>query len=420
MKGRNKALVVIVPLAALSLALAACSSSGSAKPIAANVKQTIVFAESGLGTEGQETQKAIDGFEKANPNITVKIDVLSPESTTYLSQLEHSFIAGATTPDVFESDVTYPAKFAQAGWVLNLSKFNPNMSQFFPHEVAAGTFMGKTYAIPWFDNPEGLYYRTDLIKTPPTSPTQVVTDAEKAMKEDKSLKEGLAFEGSKYEGAITAFLTIDSAFGGKLDPANIDTAGNKAALTWLYDTIYKWKIAPTAVTGWTEGNVESEFVSGHAAFSINYPFVESLATAPPVKGNVGYIPFPAGPGGTPGSALGGEMLAINAHTAHAAAAWKLIQYLTSPAVETARAEVTGDPPSLPSAYTSALYAKAPYFKNVKTLNNYSAPRPVSPNYLQVSNDLQVMLSEVFANTKQPAAALSSSAPTIKSDASASP
>ena len=417
-KQQRRALVAVAVGTGVALALAACSSS--AKPVSASAKQTIVFAESGLGTEGQQTQVAINAFEKANPNITVKIDVLSPDSTTYLAQLEHSFIAGATTPDVFESDVTYPAKFAQAGWVLNLSQFSPDMGQFFPHEVAAGTYKGAPYAIPWFDNPEGLYYRTDLIPSPPTSPAQVVSDAVLAMKKDPSLKEGLAFEGSKYEGAITAFLTVDSAFGGSLDPQNVDTPGNRAALTWLHDTIYKYHIAPTAVTGWTEGNVEAEFVAGHAAFAINYPFVESLATSPPVKGHVGYIPFPAGPGGTPGSALGGEMLAINAKTAHSAAAWKLIQYLTSPDVETVRAEVTGDPPSLPSAYTPALYAKAPYFQNVKILNNYSAPRPVSPNYLQVSNDLQVMLSEVFANTKSPAAALSAAAPTIKSDAGATP
>src|SRR3984957_17389584 len=243
MRGHHQALVVIVPLAALSLALAACSSSGSAKPVSANAKQTIVFAESGLGTEGQETQKAIDGFEKANPNITVKVDVLSPDSTTYLSQLEHSFIAGATTPDVFESDVTYPAKFAQAGWVLDLSKFSPDMSQFFPHEVAAGTFMGKTYAIPWFDNPEGLYYRTDLIKTPPHSPAQVVSDARLAMREDPSIREGLAFEAGRYEGAVTAFLTVDSAFGGRLNLTDIDTRGNVAALTWLHNAIYVSHIA---------------------------------------------------------------------------------------------------------------------------------------------------------------------------------
>lgn len=380
--------------------------------------QTIVFAESGLGAEGAQTQKAITAFEHANPTIKVTIDVLSSDSTTYLSQLEHSFIAGSSTPDVFESDVTYPAKFAQAGWVMPLTSFHPSMAQFFPHEVAAGTYNGKVYAIPWFDNPEGLFYRTDLIKSPPRSPAQVVSDAQAAMKADPSLKEGLAFEGEKYEGAITAFLTVDSAFGGKLNPQNIDTPGNKAALTWLQDAIYKYHIAPTAVTGWEEGQVEQEFVSGHAAFAIDYPFVEPLATSPPVKGHVGYIPFPAGPGGTPGSALGGEMLAINAKTTQSAAAWKLIQYLTSPAVEIARAEATGDPPSLPSAYTPALYAKAPYFKQVKTLNSYSQPRPVSPNYLQISSDLQVMLSNIFANSSSAASALSSAAPTVKKDASA--
>jgi multiple sugar transport system substrate-binding protein len=419
---RVGAIGLTVGLVALS---AACSSSGSGSSssgVSGSSKQTITFAESGLGSEGQQTQKAINAFEAANPNIKVNIQVLSSDSTTYLSQLEHDFISGSTTPDVFESDVTYPAKFAQAGWVLSLAQFSPNMSQFFPHEVAAGTFNGTNYAVPWFDNPEGLYYRTDLIKTPPTSPAQVVSDAQAALKADPKLKEGIAFEADKYEGAITAFLTVDSAFGGTLDPNNVNTPGNVAALSWLHDAIYKYHIAPTAVTGWQEGQVEQEFVSGYAAFSINYPFVESLATSPPVKGHVGYIPFPAGPGGTPGSALGGEMLAINAKTAHAQAAWKLIQYLTSAPVEIARAIATGDPPSLPSAYTSQLYSAAPYFQAVKTLNNFSAPRPVNPNYLAVSADLQTLFSGVYANSSANAAsqAFASQAATIKQAANATP
>jgi len=401
--------------------LAACSGGGSSS-VPASSTQTIVFAESGLGTEGQQTQKAINGFEAANPNIKVTVQVLSSDSTTYLSQLEHDFISGSTTPDVFESDVTYPAKFAQAGWVLPLTQFSPDTGQFFKTEVAAGTYNSTLYAVPWFDNPEGLFYRTDLIKTPPTSPAQVVSDAEAAMKADKSLKEGLAFEADKYEGAITSFLTVDSAFGGTLNPQDVNTPGNVAALKWLHDAIYVSHIAPTAVTGWQEGQVEQEFVSGYTPFAIDYPFVESLATAAPVKGHVGYIPFPAGAGGTPGAALGGEMLAINAKTSHAAAAWRLIQYLTSAQVETARAIATGDPPSLPTAYTSQLYAAAPYFAQVKTLNGYAAPRPVSPNYLAVSADLQTLFSSVYAAPAASAAASAFAAgnASIKSDASATP
>lgn len=419
---RGTGLIAVVAVAALA---AAGCSSGSGKSVSATTKQTIVFAEAGLGPEGAQTQKAINAFHKANPNITVHIQVLSSNSTTYLSQLEQSFTSGSSTPDVFESDVTYPAKFAQAGWVLPLNSFHPNMSQFFPHQVAAGTFNGKTYAIPWFDNPEGLFYRTDLIKTPPTTPDQVVSDAKAAMKADPKLKEGLAFEADKYEGAITSFLTVDSAFGGSLNLANVNSPGNVAALKWLHDAIYVNHIAPTAVVGWQEGQVQSEFTSGHAAFAINYPFVEAVAAGPPstpVTGHVGYIPFPAGPGGTPGSALGGEMLGINAKTAHSAAAWKLIQYLTSPSVEIARAEATGDPPSLPSAYTSALYAKAPYFRNVKVLNNYSTPRPVNPNYLTVSADLQTLFSSVYAasSPQAPAQALKAGASAIAKAAKAGP
>jgi multiple sugar transport system substrate-binding protein len=417
---RWRAAVVTVAAAALATGAAACSSGSSGSSVSASASQTIVFAESGLGTEGQQTQVAINAFEKANPNIKVSIQVLSSDSTTYLSQLEHDFISGSSTPDVFESDVTYPAKFAQAGWVLPLTQFNPDMSQFFPTEVAAGTFDGKYYAMPWFDNPEGLFYRTDLVKTPPTSPAQVVSDAEAAMKADPSLKEGLAFEADKYEGAITAFLTVDSAFGGKLDPSNVNTPGNVAALSWLHDAIYSNKIAPQAVTGWQEGQVQEQFTSGYAAFAIDYPFVEAQPMAASVQGHVAYIPFPAGSGGTPGSALGGEMLGINAKTAHAAAAWKLIQYLTSPSVETARAIAVGDPPSLPSAYTSALYAKAPYFQAVKTLNTYAAPRPVNPNYLTVSSDLQTLFSSVYAapSSGAAAAAFSAGAAAIKSAAAA--
>jgi multiple sugar transport system substrate-binding protein len=409
--------------ALLTAALAACSgAAGSSSSIPAASKQTIVFAESGLGTEGQQTQKAITAFEKANPNIKVTIQVLSSDSTTYLSQLEHDFIAGSATPDVFESDVTYPAKFGQAGWALPLAQFKPDTGASFPTEVAAGTYNGALYAVPWFDNPEGLFYRTDLITTPPASPAQIVADAQAAMKADPKLKEGLAFEGDKYEGAITSFLTVDSAFGGKLDPASVNTPGNVAALKWLHDAVYASHIAPPAVTGWQEGQVQQEFTSGYAAFAIDYPFVASVAATSPVKGKVGYIPFPAGPGGTPGAALGGEMLAINAKTQHAAAAWQLIQYLTSPQVEAARAIATGDPPASPAGYTPVLYAAAPYFAQVKTLNGYAAPRPVSPNYLTVSADLQTLFSSVYASPSPSAAssAFAAGADGIKAAANATP
>lgn len=401
---------------ALSTLLSACgaSNTSSQESSPASAHQRIVLAESGLGAESEQTHRAIKEFEAAHPNIKVSVETLSSNSTTYAQQLKKRFIAGFSTPDVFVSDVTYPAEFAQAGWIRSLDSFKPNTSQFFPDAVAAGRYKGNTYAIPWFDNPEGLFYRTDLVPTPPTTPQAVASDAASAMRDDPSLKEGFAFEGAKYEGAVTAFLTVAPSFGGKLTTTSIDSTANVAALSWLQNSIYSDKIAPTAVTSWQEAQVQEEFTSGRTAFAINYPFVAALAAqGGPAKGHVGYIPFPAANGGRPGAALGGGMLAINARSTHSAASYKLIQFLTSPSVEVARAEATGDPPSLPSAYTQALYQKAPYFKQVKVLNRYAQPRPLSPQYLQISTYLQDALSGVYADSSSPSKGLSMAAAHVR-------
>src|SRR5258708_21205794 len=142
-------MLAVVAAAAVGLAAAGCSSGSSSSKVAASAKQTIVFAESGLGTEGQQTQVAINAFEKANPNIKVSVDVLSPNSTTYLSQLEQTFTAGSSTPDLFESDVTYPPNFAQAGLLPSLNPFHPALSHFFPHEAPSALFHGAPDAVPW-------------------------------------------------------------------------------------------------------------------------------------------------------------------------------------------------------------------------------------------------------------------------------
>lgn len=415
---RRPVLLGVISALALAVAIAGCGGSeksSEAKSVPASAKQTISFSLNGLGTEGEETKKQVKEFERTHPNIKVELEILSPNSTVYLEQLEHRFIAGSSSPDLLESDVTYPAKFAKAGWIKSLSSLNPELSRFFPNIVAAGTYKGTQYAIPWFSNPEGLFYRTDLIPTPPKSPEELVSEAKRAMSEHPELKEGLAFEGHKYEGAITSFLTVAPAFGGKLAVNTIAIEGNVKALTWLHEAIYVHKIAPAAVTGWEEGQVQEEFTSGHTPFAINYPFVAAVAEeGGPAKGHVGYIPFPPAPGGKPGAALGGEMLAINAKSSHADAAWALIQYLTSHEAQVNRALATGDPPAVPSAYNEALYAKAPIFKKVKALNEVAQSRPVSPEYLRISELLQEALSSVYANSASPASALASAAAQIKS------
>ncbi|MHB8294149.1 MAG: ABC transporter substrate-binding protein [Acidimicrobiales bacterium] len=406
--------------AASAMVLAACGASSTTASkgptqTALSAKQTIVFATQGLGTEGSATKAAVAGFEKANPNIHVTLLVLSPSSNNAYQQLTQRFIAKSSTPDVVTTDVIWPATFAKAGWIAPLTQFHPNTGAFFAGQVKSGTYNGKTYAMPWFINAEGIYYRTDLIPTPPTTPAQLVKDAKAAMAKDPALKEGFAFEGAKYEGAVTAFINFLGGFGGSLNPANLDTKANVAALTFMQNTIYKYKIAPTAVTGWEEPNVQSAFLSGQAPFAMNWPYIFALAEAPGSKlaGKVGWIPFPSNTG-TPQAALGGDDLAINANSTHKAAAWALIKYLTSSKVQLQRAVAAGDPPSTMSSYNSTLYSKAPYFRQEKAVFKYATSRPVTPVYPSISSKIQTMLSSVLSNQATPKAALAAVAPKVKS------
>jgi len=284
--------------------------------------------------------------------------------------------------------------------------------------MATGQVKGGVYAIPWFINAEGLYYRTDLIKTPPTSAAALFSDAVAAMKADRSLKEGLAFEGDKYEGAVTAFQSM----GGQLTPTalnNIDTSANVGVLTMMSDAVHKYHIAPTAVSTWEESQVQDAWLSGQTPFALNWPYIFALSDGKgcqpgckAVFGKTGWVPFP-NPTGSPQASLGGDDLAVNAKSTHQAAAWELIQYLSSDSAQVARAIAAGDPPSVKSAYNSQLYAAAPYFKQEQAVFSAATPRPVTPVYTQISSQLQTMLSSVLSGQSTASAALSSTAPTVK-------
>lgn len=416
--------IVVSLLTATGLAVSACGNGGSGTSgsgTGANADQTIVFATQGLGTEGDATKAAIAGFEKAHPQIHVQLLTLSPTSNNAYQQLQQRFVAKSSTPDVITSDVIWPATFAQAGWLAPLDSYQPGLSRFFPGQVRSAQLGGKTYGIPWFINAEGLFYRTDLVPKPPTTPQQLVAMAQAAVKKDPALKEGLAFEGDKYEGAVTAYINFLGGFGGSLNAANLDTPQNVQALQFMRDTIATYHVAPKAVTGWQESDVQDAWLSGQTAFAMNWPYLYQLSeqSGSAVKGKTGWMPFPSGTG-APQAALGGDVLAINARSDHKAAAWELIQYLTSLQVQIQRAVSAGDPPAVQAAYTNELYTKAPYYKQEKAVFQYATPRPVNPAYPQISNQLQTALSSALTGQQSAQQALAGVAPTVKNIAAGKP
>jgi multiple sugar transport system substrate-binding protein len=420
---RRRSRELLGTLLALSagLCLSACGSSAgtsSAKQIAAKGPQTIVWAvqggvSGGVGSEGLASRDVIANFEKAYPNIKVKVLALSSDADTALQTVDQHFIAGDGTPDLIDSDPTWVAPFANAGFIVPMSRVGVGANLFLPGEVSQGSFNGKLYGVFWYDGAEGLYYRTDLIPTPPKTPMELVADAQAAMRKDPKLKEGLAFEGMKYEGAVTVFNDVLAAFGGKYDPKNFDTPQNLAALQFFHDLIYKYKIASTASTGWDEGGADKAFQAGQAAFETNWPFAlqEVNAKGTPLYGKADFAPFPT-LSGTGTATQGGDELVINARSSHLAAVATFLKFILSPSQQQLRAVVSGDPPAVQSAYTPVLFKQAPYFQTDLNVFKVGNPRPVLPRYKQISTYIQDMLSAVLANQESPADALKSTAAKI--------
>lgn len=414
---RPKSALSVSAALVLAVALSACGSSGSSSgsQISASTKQTIVFATTGLGAEAQATAAEIKAFEKVHPNITVKVQQLAATSNDAYQQVVHYFEAGDAVPDVVDADTAWPASFARANWILPLSSAGISPSVLLPKARASGTYEGKLYAAMWYFNAEGLYYRTDLVKQPPKTPQQLVADAESAVKADPHLREGLALEGMKYEGFVTVFIDLMGAFGGGLNPAHFDTPGNLKALEFLHNLVYQYKVTPQAVAGWSEQNVQDAFVSGQAAFATNWPYLQSLVNAKgsSVVDKTGFVPFPS-ENGAGVATVASDALVINAKSAHRAADVAFVKWMLNPGQQINRAVTSGDPPSVAAAYTSALFSKAPYFRADLNVFKAGVPRLVSPDYLQISTDVQNMLSSVLANQTAPAQALSQTAAELAS------
>jgi multiple sugar transport system substrate-binding protein len=389
-------------LAALvaATALAACGAGAGAGIPAGPV--TIEFATQGLGQEGDATNRVVAAFEVANPSIHVNILSLSAVANVAYTQLLQRFGTGSPVPDVVTLDVIWPAAFAKAGWLAPLDRFQPDRANFNPAQVRAGTYRGQLYAVPWFINAEGVYYRTDLVPAPPDSPQQLVQAALSAMRRDPSVRTGLAFEGDRYEGVVTAFI----GFGGALDLHRIDAPENVRALSYMHDAIYGSHVASPATTAWQEPDVEQSYLSGGAAFAVNWPYMFSLAEAPssPVRTRTAWMPFPAA-GGKPQAALGGDVLGINSRSPHQEAAWKFIQYLLRDDVQIQRALVAGDPPGVRSAYSETLFEQDPFYLQEQPVLAVATSRPVDPQYPRISDILQQQLHAALADQVSPQAAL---------------
>jgi multiple sugar transport system substrate-binding protein len=414
-------IIGVACVAALLAVLAGCgSSSSSSGGGASSIKAQAAPAPKANGNVtwciGKDTTGAfsdmVSRFNKANPKAHVTLLELPTSADQQRTQLIQRLRAKSSECDVLGMDVIWTAEFAGQNWLKDVSDLvNKRQGQFIPSTVKTATFGGKTWAVPFNTNAGFLYYRTDKVKSPPTTWQQVYNDA----KSDG----GIVYQGSQYEGLTVDYLELYYGAGGTV----VDSSGTKETLdktkaaqvlSFMANGL-KDGAAPKAVTTYMEEESRRAWESGKPAFMRNWPYAYALDKKTSIGSKFAVAPLPSWQGGKAASVLGGYNLGISAYSKNPAGAAAFINFVTQPAQQLDMGVKAALPPVLGSVYGDPQLKKAmPFAADLEKAIEQGEARPVSPVYPQISEAIYKNVFSAIQGQSSPQAAANSMSSQIQS------
>jgi multiple sugar transport system substrate-binding protein len=394
--GRRNGFMAAMATVAVVVLLAGCggggSDSGGGSDEGAAARGPITYVQ---GKDNTNTiRPLLAKWNAAHPDEKVTFKEQSDEADAQHDDLVQHFQAKDANYDVASVDVIWTAEFAAKGWLQPLKdSFALDTSKLLPATVKSATYNKTLYVAPVTSDGGMLYYRKDLVPTPPKTWDEMISMCSIA---EKNKMDCYAGQFAKYEGlTVNAAEAINTDGGvivgedGKTPEVNSPEAAK--GLSRLADAYKSGEIPRQAIT-YTEEEGRASFQAGKLLFLRQWPYVYSLATtdgSSKVKGKFGVAPLPGASGKPGASSLGGHNAAISAYSAHKATAFDFVKFLETE--ETQRWFVTqgSNAPALASLYDDPeLVKKYPYLPVLKTSILNAVPRPVSPFYPALTKAVQ--------------------------------
>jgi multiple sugar transport system substrate-binding protein len=390
----RRVLTACVGVAALSMIAAGCGgSSGGSGGTAATAKGakgpiTWVIGKDNSNVVAPTAKK----WNDAHPTEKVTVKEQTTDATQQHDDIVQHMQAKDASYDVLSVDVIWTAEFAAKGWLVPLKGvYAIDTSKLLKPTVDAATYNGTLYAAPYASDGGMLYYRKDLVKTPPKTLDEMWADCAIAKKNNIGCYAG---QFQKYEGGTVNAAEAINTFGGKIVDAKgastVDSPESIKGLQMLADHYKNGDIPKEAIT-YMEEPSRIAFQSGKLLFLRNWPYVYSLAKTDPsskVKTTFGVAPLPGvtGPGA---SSLGGHNLAIGVNSKHKATALAFLKFIEEDAQQKFFMEQGSLAPVIGSLYSDpTLVAKYPYLPTLLTSITNAVPRPVTPFYPAVSKAIE--------------------------------
>jgi multiple sugar transport system substrate-binding protein len=154
----------------------------------------------------------------------------------------------------------------------------------------------------------------------------------------------------------------------------------------FYMSMFRNGWAPKVAAGQV-ANIYQEFAKGGIAMYITGPWNigEFTRRLPPeLKDAWATVPIPGPAPGKSLSIAGGSSLVLFKSSKHKEAAWKLLEFLTSPEQQRKLYELTGDLPARPSAWTDSTLAQNPRAQSFFEQLQRVVPLPQVPEWEQIA------------------------------------
>ena len=403
---KRRTLTVMTGAVAVALVASACGGGdegGGAASGGTEGRGPITYVQ-GKDNSGLIAPQA-ERWNAAHPTEKVTIKEQSDQADQQHDDLVQHFQAKDPSYDVVSVDVVWVAEFAAKGWLTPLKdKLAIDTTGFLEAPVKASTYNKTLFAAPTSSDGAMLYYRTDLVKTPPKTIDEMWGMCSIAKQNGMDCYAG---QFAKYEGGTCNATEWMNAYGAKaVDDAGkptIDSPEAAAGLKALAEHYKNGDIPKQAVT-YQEEQSRAAFQDGKLLFLRNWPYVYNLASTDAgskVKGKFAVAPLPgvSGPGT---STLGGHQAAISSFSKNKATALDFLKFLTSPAEQKTNMEKGSLAPVIESIYADqALVAKYPYLPVLLESIKNAVARPVTPFYPGVTKAIQDNFFPALQGQKTP-------------------
>jgi multiple sugar transport system substrate-binding protein len=341
----------------------------------------------------------------------VRVEPLSPSSNEQRQLLALELNAGLRQLDILSLDLVWIPEFAKRGWLVDLDDLRPQIERVsLPGPVHAGVWDGTLWAAPSSTDAGILYYRSDLVDTPPNTWEELIDIGRRV-----GTQHGIApfvADGAQDEGLVVQYLEYFWGLGGEVlgsDGESVRFEPDKAlqAVEFMRTAFREGVYAPGFDTMDLEA-ARKTFQSGEAVFMRSWPYAyQQMNGGDPgsqVAGKIGIAPLPKFVGHSPVAALGGHNNAVSAFSRNIPAATEFVRLVaTSRDVQIDQAQRHSLAPTLRAAYRDL--AADPMMALLAKVLPTAKSRPATPEWATISAEMQQQIFAAYTGHRDPQAAV---------------